>query len=65
MYSFRTYICYPRTLFFLHRFFLSCEKKKRQTKNLYDPSAIRLATKTPLAEAWLREWVMPLPSPMM
>jgi hypothetical protein len=27
--------------------------------------AISLATWTPLAEAWDREWVMPLPSPMM
>ena len=27
-------------------------------------SAILRATATPLAEAWDREWVMPLPSPM-
>ena len=27
--------------------------------------AMRRATWTPLAEAWDREWVMPLPSPMM
>ena len=27
--------------------------------------AIFLATCTPLAEAWDREWVMPLPSPIM
>ena len=27
--------------------------------------AMFLATKTPLAEAWDKEWVMPLPSPMM
>ncbi len=27
--------------------------------------AISLATRTPLAEAWEREWVIPLPSPMM
>ena len=26
---------------------------------------ISLATYTPLAEAWERDWVMPLPSPMM
>ena len=28
-------------------------------------SVMFLATWTPLAEAWDREWVMPLPSPMM
>ena len=33
---------------------------------LFQPSLVMaLATWTPLAEAWLREWVMPLPSPMM
>ena len=31
---------------------------------VYSP-AMFLATWTPLAEAWDREWVMPLPSPMM
>ena len=28
-------------------------------------SRMQRATWTPLAEAWDREWVMPLPSPMM
>ena len=31
----------------------------------YTYSVIFLATCTPLAEAWEREWVIPLPSPMM
>ena len=30
----------------------------------YPLSAISLATKIPLAEAWEREWVTPLPSPI-
>jgi hypothetical protein len=30
----------------------------------YQPTMF-LATYTPLAEAWDKEWVMPLPSPMM
>lgn len=28
-------------------------------------STISLATRTPLAEAWEREWVIPLPSPII
>ena len=32
---------------------------------IYFPSAICLATYTPLADACEREWVMPLPSPMI
>ena len=32
---------------------------------VYFPSAICLATYTPLADACEREWVMPLPSPMI
>ena len=33
--------------------------------SFYSPCAIFLATYTPLAEAWDREWVTPLPSPMI
>ena len=43
--------------------------RKRKTPDILNnyPSypVIRRATWTPLAEAWEREWVMPLPSPMM
>ena len=41
-------------------------RKEKGAKNkAYSPSAIFRATNTPEAEAWEREWVMPLPSPMM
>ena len=44
--------------------------KKGLTQNgqafcYYSSSVIVRATWTPLADAWDREWVMPLPSPMM
>lgn len=32
--------------------------------NAYELCAISLATYTPLADAWEREWVIPLPSPI-
>ena len=34
-------------------------------RKVYKVSAILLATYTPLADAWDREWVTPLPSPMI
>lgn len=36
-----------------------------RSRNYPSYPVIRRATWTPLAEAWDREWVMPLPSPMM
>ena len=33
--------------------------------SFYNPFVISLATYTPLADAWDREWVTPLPSPIM
>ena len=57
-----------RPLFLCNTSALSGRKKERALVFLYWQDhcpAISRATSTPLAEAWLSEWVMPLPSPMI
>ena len=57
-----------RPLFLCKKSALSGIKRERALVFLYWQDhcpAISRATSTPLAEAWLSEWVMPLPSPMM
>ena len=58
---------FPRCCYFMivANHFLAVSAAKVPHSVLQSPSTMFLATWTPLAEAWDREWVIPLPSPMI